>query len=306
MNTRHITRFTYEFTNFQGWRVAINRQGIALARYFSDKQYGDSEKAFAEALKFRDEVLQELKQHPERAQEILLDFRARERRVYPAGLKPAVSSSREGEVSASAFSMRGNKVLNLVLQRICKHFKLDTASVFKLSLYLFAAQYGAHGENADFMKESPSVQVVSSELSEEQCALKLQQLINELEFAGYYAGMPDFEEFSTGRSTGCRKAQTPEVVPFFDNFNAAERYMRSPRPSPPQSHLSDTMPSHSPFPSTLPFPLASASLTESVCSHRKASFIPYSPDPSNDNRPQSRKRARLHEEQDIIPPPDAV
>ena len=51
MNLRHITRFTYTFTNFQGWRVAISRQGTTMARYFSDKQYGSEEEAREEAMK---------------------------------------------------------------------------------------------------------------------------------------------------------------------------------------------------------------------------------------------------------------
>ena len=57
MNLRHITRFTYTYTNFQGWRVAINRQGTNLARYFSDKQYGSEDAARDEAIRFRDMLL---------------------------------------------------------------------------------------------------------------------------------------------------------------------------------------------------------------------------------------------------------
>ena len=71
MNLRHITRFTYTYTNFQGWRVAINRQGTALARYFSDKQFGSEDAARDEAIRFRDMLLDEINQNPLRTREIL-------------------------------------------------------------------------------------------------------------------------------------------------------------------------------------------------------------------------------------------
>ena len=62
MNLRHITRFTYTYTNFQGWRVAINRQGTILARYFSDKQYGSEIAARDEDIRFRDMLMDEINQ----------------------------------------------------------------------------------------------------------------------------------------------------------------------------------------------------------------------------------------------------
>ena len=37
---RNLTRFTYETTAFQGWRLCIARGGRTFTRYFSDKQCG--------------------------------------------------------------------------------------------------------------------------------------------------------------------------------------------------------------------------------------------------------------------------
>jgi hypothetical protein len=37
---RNLTRFTYENTAFQGWRLCLSRRGNTFIRYFSDKQYG--------------------------------------------------------------------------------------------------------------------------------------------------------------------------------------------------------------------------------------------------------------------------
>ena len=54
---RNLTRFTYEKTRFQGWRLCINRDGQSYVRYFSDKQCGGESKA----LKAAEAKLAELK-----------------------------------------------------------------------------------------------------------------------------------------------------------------------------------------------------------------------------------------------------
>ncbi len=41
----NLTRFTYETTAFQGWRVCISRKGTTFTKYFSDKKYGGPIKA---------------------------------------------------------------------------------------------------------------------------------------------------------------------------------------------------------------------------------------------------------------------
>jgi hypothetical protein len=42
MNNKNLTRYTYENTDFQGWRVSIQRCGRIVTRYFSDLQYGSA------------------------------------------------------------------------------------------------------------------------------------------------------------------------------------------------------------------------------------------------------------------------
>jgi hypothetical protein len=54
---RDLTRFTYETTAFQGWRLCISRAGVTFMRYFSDKQCGGPRKA----LKAAEAKLTELK-----------------------------------------------------------------------------------------------------------------------------------------------------------------------------------------------------------------------------------------------------
>ena len=46
---KNLTRFTYETTSFQGWRMNISRSGTTFTKYFSDKKYGSERKALKAA-----------------------------------------------------------------------------------------------------------------------------------------------------------------------------------------------------------------------------------------------------------------
>ena len=65
MKNKNITRYTYESTDFQGWRVSIQRCGRIVTRYFSDQQYGSEEESFRHALAYRDHVFAEMANHRE-------------------------------------------------------------------------------------------------------------------------------------------------------------------------------------------------------------------------------------------------
>ena len=54
---KNLTRFTYETTAFQGWRMCIARGGTTFTKYFSDKEYGGERKA----LKAAEEALEGVK-----------------------------------------------------------------------------------------------------------------------------------------------------------------------------------------------------------------------------------------------------
>ena len=54
---KNLSRFTYENTSFQGWRLAVCRQGRSFVKYFSDRQYGSSDAAYAAAEKNLDHIL---------------------------------------------------------------------------------------------------------------------------------------------------------------------------------------------------------------------------------------------------------
>lgn len=54
---RNLTRFTYENTAFQGWRLCLRRGGATFTKYFSDKNYGGGKKSLAVA----EEALEQIK-----------------------------------------------------------------------------------------------------------------------------------------------------------------------------------------------------------------------------------------------------
>lgn len=86
---KNITRFTYEFTSFQGWRVTLCRRQEHFTRYFSDKQYGSAEAALQAAIEVLDQVKQRLNASPDepgRVFEVCRDLVPRG--DYPAGVRP--------------------------------------------------------------------------------------------------------------------------------------------------------------------------------------------------------------------------
>ena len=53
---KNLTRFTYETTAFQGWRLCISRAGTTFTKYFSDKKYGGERKALKAATTALDDL----------------------------------------------------------------------------------------------------------------------------------------------------------------------------------------------------------------------------------------------------------
>lgn len=92
---KNITRFTYEFTSFQGWRVTLCRKQKHFTRYFSDKQYGSPEAALSAAVEVLDRVKEHLKIYPNdpaRAFEQCRDIEPQS--GYPTGMRPRKDRSR--------------------------------------------------------------------------------------------------------------------------------------------------------------------------------------------------------------------
>lgn len=91
---RNITRFTYEFTSFQGWRLTLCRAQQHYTRYFSDKQYGGEQQALDAALAARERVMARLKEFPNDPVHAFELCRSEEQEgAYPKGLRPRKSAS---------------------------------------------------------------------------------------------------------------------------------------------------------------------------------------------------------------------
>lgn len=54
---KNLTRFTYETTAFEGWRLCVSRAGTTFTKYFSDKNYGSGRKSLSAAEKARTKLL---------------------------------------------------------------------------------------------------------------------------------------------------------------------------------------------------------------------------------------------------------
>lgn len=54
---KNLTRFTYENSAFQGWRLCISRDGHTFVKYFSDRKFGSGEAALAAAEEALDKIL---------------------------------------------------------------------------------------------------------------------------------------------------------------------------------------------------------------------------------------------------------
>ncbi len=75
MKARNLTRYTYEKTAFQGWRLCICRNQRQFTRYFSDKALGGEEESFKAALELRDQILKELRATPGDAETVFARHR---------------------------------------------------------------------------------------------------------------------------------------------------------------------------------------------------------------------------------------
>jgi len=53
---RNLTRFTYENSAFEGWRLCISRAGTTFTRYFPDRKLGGARKSLKAAEVALDDV----------------------------------------------------------------------------------------------------------------------------------------------------------------------------------------------------------------------------------------------------------
>ena len=84
MPCKNITRYTYETTAFQGYRLAICKNKRLFTRYFSDSQYGGAEAALQEAMRVRDNIFKLLEQGNLTVSQVFAKYTVRSRRQSAA------------------------------------------------------------------------------------------------------------------------------------------------------------------------------------------------------------------------------
>lgn len=84
MSCKNITRYTYETTAFQGYRLAICKNKRLFTRYFSDSQYGGADAALQEAMRVRDNIFKLFEQGNLTVSQIFAKYTVRSRRQSAA------------------------------------------------------------------------------------------------------------------------------------------------------------------------------------------------------------------------------
>ena len=277
MNLRHITRFTYEFTNFQGWRVAISRQGTTLARYFSDKQYGSPELARDHALAFRDMVLNEINQNPGMTRDILYKYRVKPRKLQQADSLSSDIDTVRSQITAQHPAGNPVGLLNN-LKKLCQYLQLDSVGMMKFSMYLLMLQSGT----ASALQQTVgSTTFADTEINKIISETKLQRIIDLLERNTEPAISPNHTEsplyaapeqvvpesivpdeeirakeseqnmHNTSPPTCSVDEATPQPTQQNESKNVAHNMM-TPRPSPPPASLFPPATSVTQYPTTQP------------------------------------------------------
>ena len=87
---KNITRFTYQESSFEGWRLALCRCRLPFTHYFPDKKYGGKEQALTAAQEMRRQILDLVDvKHADPANVFARYDKKGEEGVYPAGLRPS-------------------------------------------------------------------------------------------------------------------------------------------------------------------------------------------------------------------------
>lgn len=235
MNLRHITRFTYEFTNFQGWRVAISRQGTTLARYFSDKQYGSPEQAREHALAFRDMVLEEINRDPAKTRDILYKYRVKPRKLQQTDSLPSDIDTDRPQISALHSAGNSGGILDN-LKKLCQYLQLDSVGMLKFSLYLFMLQSGT----ASALQQAAGVTAPEeTEINKLVSETNLQHIIDLLENSTTSAVSPNHTESPLYAAT---EHVVPESLVPDEEIRAKESNQNMHNTSPPTCSAKEVSP----------------------------------------------------------------
>lgn len=99
MPCKNITRYTYQTTAFQGYRLAICKNKRLFTRYFSDSHYGGADAALQEAIRIRDSIFQLFKEGNLSVCQIFAKHTTRSRRQSAADRREKIANSKRNGFS---------------------------------------------------------------------------------------------------------------------------------------------------------------------------------------------------------------
>jgi len=140
---KYLYRFTKQDTSFDGWRLAIIRQGNRYVRYFSALEYGGMERAEAAAREIRSALLSDLEAHPENVSDIFARYR-KAQPMIPAGFRPAKVGGRPNGRWFCAVGL--SAVAREAVEELCKRWGVDRTSVLRAGLYQLVAWCRKRGQ----------------------------------------------------------------------------------------------------------------------------------------------------------------
>ena len=147
---KYLYRFTKQDTSFDGWRLAIIRQGNKYVRYFSALEYGGVERAEAAAREIRSALLADLEAHPENVPDVFARYR-KAPPMIPAGFRPAKAG---GMPNGRLFCAVGlSAVAREAMEELCSRWGIDRTSVLRAGLYLLVAWYRKKGSQEATLQE---------------------------------------------------------------------------------------------------------------------------------------------------------
>lgn len=132
---KHITHFTRDFTNFEGYRLSLQRNKTRFVRYFSSLDYPSDEAARDAAINMRDQLLHDLDNASEPIEQIFDKFRKKESdNPFPIALAPAPQLSPTNGIP-DCITLRNRPAFHRNLQQLVRDYKLCQTSILRLALY---------------------------------------------------------------------------------------------------------------------------------------------------------------------------
>lgn len=141
---KYLFRLTSDDYAFNGFRLSITRKKKSFARYFSDLEYGGSERAYLAALAMRNAILTELGMNPDDPEEVFALYRKTQASHLP-GLFSIPSSVPGAGADPTSCTLRYRGRIAEIQTQLARRLGIGRASVLRLALYSLMSALGNEG-----------------------------------------------------------------------------------------------------------------------------------------------------------------